>query len=66
MIKYKDKLISFYKNLIRKERISYRKALSIYESLHKEALSLGVITTKDIQEGLEIDIRIAKTLNSLA
>jgi len=51
--------------LIAKEKISYRKALSIFEALHKEAVSLGVINSKNILDGLETDLRIAKALNGL-
>ena len=55
----------FYRRLIGKENISHKKALSIYEALHKEAVSLGVINSKNILDGLEIDLRIAKTINRL-
>ncbi len=65
MIKNKLKLDRFYRKLMKKERIPYRKALLIYESLHKEAISLGIINSKNILEGLEITIKIAKTINSL-
>jgi len=65
MIKHKDKLTKFYKNLLKKEHFSYKKALSVYESLYEEALSLGYINSKNILDGIEIDIKIAKTINSL-
>lgn len=63
MIRNTLKLNKFCQKLIEKENISYKKALSIYEALHKEALSLGIINSKNILEGLEIDIRIAKVIN---
>jgi hypothetical protein len=62
----KEKILElnkFYRHLIEKEKFSYRKALSIYEILHKEAVSLGIINSKNILEGLEIDLRIAKIIN---
>ena len=65
MIRNKLKLNRFYQKLIEEENISHKKALSIYEALHKEAVSLGIINSKDILEGLEIDLRIAKAINGL-
>ncbi len=55
----------FYRKLTEEENLSYRKALSIYEELHKEAVSLGVINSENILEGLEVDLRIAKAVNGL-
>ena len=65
MIRNRHKLNKFYEKLIKEENISYKKALSIYEALHKEAVSLGVISSENILEGLEVDLRIAKTVNGL-
>lgn len=65
MVKDKFKLKKFYQELIRKENIPYKKALAIYEALHKEAVSLKIINSKDILDGLETDLRIAKAINGL-
>jgi len=65
MIRNRHKLNKFYQKIIKEENISYKKALSIYETLHKEAVSLGVINSENILEGLEVDLRIAKTVNGL-
>ena len=61
----KRKLNKFYQKLIEQENISHKKALSIYEALHKEAVSLGIINSENILEGLETDLRIAKAINGL-
>ena len=66
MIKNRRKLNRFYRKLLEEEKISYRKALFIYEQLYREAVSLGAITADNILDGLEVDIRIARTLNSLS
>ena len=66
MLKNKRKLDKFYQKLIEQEDISHKKALSIYEAMHKEAVSLGIINSKNILEGLEVDLRIAKAINGLA
>ena len=65
MIKNKIRLNKFYRKLLKEENISYKEALRIYESLHKEAVSLGVINSENILEGLEVDLRIAKAINGL-
>lgn len=66
MIRNKSKLRKFYRKLIEEEDIPYEKALSIYEALHKEAVSLGSINSQNILDGLEVDIRTAKALNGLS
>jgi len=66
MVRNKRKLDKFYQKLIKQENISYKKALSIYEAMHKEAVSLGIINSKNILEGLETNLRIAKAINGLA
>lgn len=65
MVRNKHKLNKFYRKLIEEEDISHKKALSIYEALHKEAVSLGVINSENILEGLETDLRIARAVNAL-
>ena len=65
MLQNKPKLEKFYQELIQRESISHKEALSIYEALHKEAVSLGIISSKNILDGLEIDLRIAKAINGL-
>ncbi|GAH89716.1 unnamed protein product [marine sediment metagenome] len=65
MIRNNLRLSKFYRKLIEEENISYKQALSIYEALHKEAVSLGIINSKNILEGLEVDLRIARAINGL-
>jgi len=65
MIKNKPKLSKFYQKLTEQEDLPYEKALSIYEALHSEAVRLGSISSQNILDGLEVDIRIAKAINSL-
>jgi len=65
MIRNNLRLSKFYRKVIEEENIPYKKALSIYEALHKEAVSLGIINSKNILDGLEIDLRIARAINGL-
>lgn len=65
MIINKDKLNEFERELIRKENLSHREALAIYEALHNEAVALGVISSENIMDGIEVDLRIARAINGL-
>jgi len=65
MIQQQKKLREFYKNLIAKEKISAQKALKIFEALHREAVHLGAFNAKNILDGLEVDLRIARAINRL-
>jgi len=65
MIKNQSKLNEFYRKLIAQENISHKQALSIYEALHREAVSLGAINSDNILEGLEVDLRMARAINGL-
>lgn len=66
MLTNKLKWQRFEQKLIAQEHLSHQQALRIYEALYKEAVSLGVINSKNILDGLEVDIRIARALNSLS
>lgn len=66
MIRNTLKLYNFYRSLIKQETISHKEALAIYEALHKEAVSLGIINSDNILDGLDVDLRIAKAINGLA
>ncbi len=65
MVKNKHKLNKFYQKLIKEENISHKKALSIYEALHKEAVALGVISHENIWDGFEAVLRIARVINKV-
>ena len=65
MVRNKIKLHKFYQKLIRDERFHHKKALALYEALHKEALVMGVISSGNILDGLEIDLKIARAINGL-
>ena len=56
---------AFEKELIRREKPNLKKNLKIVEALYQEAVELGVFPLKDPLEGLEVDIRIAKVINSV-
>ena len=65
VIKNSPELERFNKRLVRQEKISYRKALRIFGSLYKEAVSLRIFRHENILDGLDTDLKIAKILNAL-
>lgn len=66
MIKRSDSLEAFEKEQIRQNNADYRENLKIFEALYREAQALGIFTLEDPLEGIEVDIRLARALNSLA
>lgn len=58
------RLREFYRALEKKEKLSYPRALAIFEALWREAVSLRAIHSKNVLEGLEVDLRIARILNA--
>jgi len=63
MIRNSNKLNELYRKLDAEEKLSYTQALAIYEMLHKEAVALGAISSENILDGLEVDIKIARAIN---
>lgn len=65
MIKNPSILKKLEDDLIKSEgRLPFDKSLNIFTSLWNEAAKLGAIPSKDPMDGVEVDIRIAKVLNS--
>jgi prephenate dehydratase len=52
--------------MMRNEKVNIKRNFQIVEALHEEAISLGVIPLKNPLEGLEVDVRIAKVINSVS
>ncbi len=65
MIKKTPELDEFCRRLIIEENLSHEQSLRIFEALYAEALALGAINDDNIMDGLETDLRIARTLNGL-
>jgi hypothetical protein len=65
MIKNPELLKSFEDHFIRgKGRLSFTQAMVLFSDMWKEGLRLGVLPLKDSLDGIEVDIKIAKVLNS--
>lgn len=65
MIKNHSLIEEFETNLIRSTRADYQRNLKIFEGMLEEALFLKVLPMKNPLEGIEVDIRIAKVINSV-
>lgn len=65
MIKNPDILERLEREIIKKERLSFKRALALFEAMWKEGVNLGVLPPKNPLEGIEVDIKIARILNCL-
>ena len=61
-----DEFQRFEIEILRNEKLDIKKKFKIVEALYKEAVALGVFPLKDSLEGLEVDFRIAKGINSVS
>jgi len=66
MIKNTLRLKKFNQALIAREKLSFKKALAIFEELYKEARRLKAIDPDKPLEGIETDLRIARALNHIS
>lgn len=58
---YKNFQIDFAKD---RGRLTHQQALKLFTAMWEEAWSLGILPAKDPLEGIAVDIRIARVLNS--
>jgi len=65
MITNPELVARFEKERIRRAKPDYEQNIRIVEALLLEAISLGAFPPKDPLEGIEVDIRLAKVLNSV-
>jgi hypothetical protein len=65
MVKYCEKLQAFEAARIRAEKVDVEQNLRILDALYEEALMLGAMPPKDPLEGIEVKIRVAKTVNNV-
>jgi hypothetical protein len=64
MIKNTESLRRYEENWISKQKLTYEQALNIIESMWEEGTCLGVLPPKDPMEGIDVDVRVARILNS--
>lgn len=64
MIKKPKLLRSLEDKLLKKEKLNLKDSLRLFEEMWKEALALKVFPLKNPLEGIEVDLKMAKILNS--
>ena len=66
MIKNPNRLRQFETDLIKNEPVDIQENFRIMTALFEEATALGIFPLKNPLEGIEIDIRYAKVINSVS
>ena len=66
MIQDDKKLEMFEKELMRLQKPDPVRNFQIVEALYEEAVALGAFPLKDPLDGIEVDIKIAKAVNSVS
>jgi hypothetical protein len=61
-----DEFQKFEIEFLRNGKLDLKNKFKILEALYKEAVALGVFPLRDSLEGLDVDIRIAKVVNSVS
>ena len=61
----RSELLKFELDLLKKEKVDIVRNFHIVEALYKEAVTLGIIPLKNPLDGIEVDLRIAKVVNSV-
>jgi hypothetical protein len=59
-------LKKFEMEWLRKEKVDVMRNFRIIEALYKEAVALGTIPLKTPLDGLDVDIKIARVINSVS
>ena len=65
MTKKRTTLEDLNKELRKAEGRPYKEVLALHDILVAKAVSLGIFNEDNILDGIEVDIRIAKAVNSL-
>ncbi len=65
MIKNQELLKKFENSLIRDEgKLPFEQSIKLFTSMWNQGVTLGVLPCNDSMEGIDVDIKIAKVLNS--
>jgi hypothetical protein len=66
LIKNGEAVRNLEMEILRKEKPDFSKNMRIVEALYEEAVYLGVFPPQDRLSGIDIDIQIAKAINSVS
>lgn len=64
-LRKRSELLKFELDFLRKEKVDIARNFHIVEALYKEAVTLGIIPLKNPLDGIEVDLKIAKVVNSV-
>jgi len=66
LVKNGEAVRSLEKAILRKEKTDFSRNIRLVEAMHKEAVFLGAFPPQDKLSGLDIDIKIARAINSVS
>ena len=66
MIKNAEAVRTLEKAILRQESPDFSRNIRLVEALYKEAVFLGVFPPQDKLSGLDIDIKVARVINSVS
>lgn len=66
MIKNREIIQKFENELTQNGKVNILKNFRLVDAMYKEAVTLGVFPLKDALEWLEVDIKIARVINSVS
>jgi len=64
-VRKRRELLKFENDFLREEKVDPVRNFRIAEALYREAVTLGIIPLKDPLDGIEVDLRIARVVNSV-
>jgi len=64
-VRKRSELQKFEMDFLREGKINIARNFRIVEALYREAVTLGIIPLKNPLDGIEVDLKIAKVLNSV-
>ncbi len=65
MIKNPEIMAQFEKAFLKENgRIPFAHAMKLFAAMWQEAITFGIFPSKEPMEGIDVDIKIAKVLNS--
>jgi hypothetical protein len=65
MILNRNEMEKFEKELIRSEKVDLHRNFAILDALYEEAVALGVFPLQDPLDGFDVDLKIARVVNSV-
>jgi hypothetical protein len=64
-VRKRRELLKFENDFLREEKVDPVRNFHVVEALYKEAVTLGVIPFKNPLDGIQVDLKIAKVVNSV-